>query len=308
VLSAGGCAVLNYPFLTLKERDIETGLDYFGARYYASTQGRFTSSDPLLSSGSVYAPQTWNRYSYTINNPLKYTDQFGMYICNGTKDQCKDVENGLKKLEKARDSFKKGSNEYNRLDRSLNAYGAKGVDNGVTVAFGTNKDGTPAATVIGIRDNNGDGMKDVTAANPTGQNTVVTIDTSQQSGAADYAGSLGHEGSHVADGADVVGALPVNLADPAAAAVLAGPLNLTKYQTETRAYGVSAGVAQGLGYDSLKIGPKGGNQYEVWNSGWKQADRAAKQAAGIDRVLAEPKSKKGLYEVTPTNQGKRLIE
>jgi RHS repeat-associated protein len=108
VLSAGGCAVLNYPFLTLKERDIETGLDYFGARYYASTQGRFTSSDPLLSSGSVYAPQTWNRYSYTINNPLKYTDQFGMYICNGTKDQCKDVENGLKKLEKARDSFKKG--------------------------------------------------------------------------------------------------------------------------------------------------------------------------------------------------------
>jgi RHS repeat-associated protein len=297
---------LNYPFLTLKERDIETGLDYFGARYYASTQGRFTSSDPLLSSGSVYAPQTWNRYSYTINNPLKYTDQFGMYICNGTKDQCKDVENGLKKLEKARDSFKKGSNEYNRLDRSLNAYGAKGVDNGVTVAFGTNKDGTPAATVIGIRDNNGDGMKDVTAANPTGQNTVVTIDTSQQSGAADYAGSLGHEGSHVADGADVVGALPVNLADPAAAAVLAGPLNLTKYQTG--AYGVSAGVAQGLGYDSLKIGPKGGNQYEVWNSGWKQADRAAKQAAGIDRVLAEPKSKKGLYEVTPTNQGKRLIE
>src|SRR2546430_3950717 len=54
---------------TSKERDIETGLDYFGARYYASTQGRFSSSDPLLSSGSVYAPQTWNRYSYTINNP-----------------------------------------------------------------------------------------------------------------------------------------------------------------------------------------------------------------------------------------------
>lgn len=301
-------AWFHYPFLTLKERDIETGLDFFGARYYASTQGRFTSSDPLLSSGSVYAPQTWNRYSYTINNPLKYTDPFGMYICNGTKDQCKDVEKGLKNLEKARDSFKKGSNEYNRLDRSRNAYGAVGVDNGVTVAFGTNKTGSPAATVIGIRDNNWDGMKDIAGANPTGQNTVVTIDTSQHSGAADYAGSLGHEGSHVADGADVVGALPVNLTDPAAAAVLAGRLNLTKYQTETRAYGVSAAVSQGLGYDSLKIGSKGGNQYEVWNSGWRQADRATKQAAGIDKVLSEPKSKKGLYEVTPTNQGKRLIE
>lgn len=35
----------NYPFLTLKERDNETGLDYFLARYYSSTQGRFTSPD-----------------------------------------------------------------------------------------------------------------------------------------------------------------------------------------------------------------------------------------------------------------------
>ncbi len=33
---------------TLKERDNETGLDYFGARYYGSSQGRFTSPDPLL--------------------------------------------------------------------------------------------------------------------------------------------------------------------------------------------------------------------------------------------------------------------
>jgi hypothetical protein len=37
---AGGCAGFNYPFLTQKERDNETGLDYFLARYYLSTQGR----------------------------------------------------------------------------------------------------------------------------------------------------------------------------------------------------------------------------------------------------------------------------
>jgi hypothetical protein len=41
-----------------KERDNETGLDYFGARYYASTQGRFTSPDPLLGSGRIENPQT----------------------------------------------------------------------------------------------------------------------------------------------------------------------------------------------------------------------------------------------------------
>ena len=307
---AGGCAGTNYSFLTQKERDVETGLDFFGARYYASVQGRFTSADPLLGSATVYSPQSWNRYSYTGNNPLKYTDPFGLYVYdpNATQDERKKFEAGLKKAQEALKKLDSKSAEYKKVERAINAFGAVGVDNGVTVAFGANKNGAPAATAIGIRDNNGDGMKDLTTDNPTGQNTVVTFDTAQHGGASDYAGSIGHEGSHVADGTDLVGALPVNLNHPAAAAVLGGPLNLTKYQTETRAYGVSAAVAQGLGYGSLKIGPKGGNQYEVWNSGWSQADRATKQAAGIDRVLAEPKSKKGLYEVTPTNQGKRLIE
>lgn len=63
---------------TRKERDVETGLDYFLARYYSSTQGRFTSIDPLLASGWPAQPQSWNRYSYTINNPLKYIDPTGM--------------------------------------------------------------------------------------------------------------------------------------------------------------------------------------------------------------------------------------
>jgi RHS repeat-associated protein len=60
------------------ERDSETGLDYAQARYFASAQGRFTSADPLLASGRAGAPQTWNRYSYALNNPLKYTDPTGM--------------------------------------------------------------------------------------------------------------------------------------------------------------------------------------------------------------------------------------
>jgi RHS repeat-associated protein len=75
---AGGCAVFNYPFLTLKERDTETGLDYFLARYYSSIQGRFTSPDPLLESSEKSQPQSWNRYSITINNPLKYVDPDGL--------------------------------------------------------------------------------------------------------------------------------------------------------------------------------------------------------------------------------------
>jgi len=63
---------------TQKERDTETGLDYFGARYYGSAQGRFISADPLMASAQVQNPQSWNRYTYALNNPLKYVDPEGL--------------------------------------------------------------------------------------------------------------------------------------------------------------------------------------------------------------------------------------
>jgi RHS repeat-associated protein len=60
------------------DRDVETGLDYFINRYYASAQGRFTSADPLLSSGETGNPQTWNRYGYVLNNPTRLVDRYGL--------------------------------------------------------------------------------------------------------------------------------------------------------------------------------------------------------------------------------------
>jgi RHS repeat-associated protein len=63
---------------TSKERDAETGLDYFGARYMSSAQGRFTSPDPMMASAHVANPQSWNRYTYTLNNPLRYFDPDGL--------------------------------------------------------------------------------------------------------------------------------------------------------------------------------------------------------------------------------------
>lgn len=63
---------------TSKERDNETGLDYFLARYYAGAHGRFTGTDPLLASGRVANPQTWNRYAYVLNNPLQFVDPDGL--------------------------------------------------------------------------------------------------------------------------------------------------------------------------------------------------------------------------------------
>lgn len=63
------------------ERDNETGLDYAEARYYANLQGRFTGIDPLLASGNLINPQSWNRYAYVGNNPLKFVDPTGMMQC-----------------------------------------------------------------------------------------------------------------------------------------------------------------------------------------------------------------------------------
>ena len=62
---------------TQKERDNETGLDYFGARYYASTQGRFTSADDFWKDSQASNPQSWNKYAYVRNNPLRYVDPKG---------------------------------------------------------------------------------------------------------------------------------------------------------------------------------------------------------------------------------------
>jgi RHS repeat-associated protein len=61
---------------TGKERDSESGLDYFGARYMSSSMGRFMSPDPV--GGSLSNPQTLNRYAYVVNNPLRNTDPTGL--------------------------------------------------------------------------------------------------------------------------------------------------------------------------------------------------------------------------------------
>jgi RHS repeat-associated protein len=74
----------NYGF-TGKEKD-ESGLYYYGARYYDPKLARFTQIDPLVMSQSEKSlasvldnPQALNGYSYVLNNPLKYVDEEGMY-------------------------------------------------------------------------------------------------------------------------------------------------------------------------------------------------------------------------------------
>jgi RHS repeat-associated protein len=61
-----------------KEQDAESELDYFGARYMSSTMGCFMSPDPgKRNVKHLLNPQKWNRYAYTLNNPLSKADPDG---------------------------------------------------------------------------------------------------------------------------------------------------------------------------------------------------------------------------------------
>jgi RHS repeat-associated protein len=91
---------------TGKERDAETGLDYFGARYYSGAQGRYTIPDwSSMPTPVPYAdfknPQSLNLYSYVGNNPLTRRDANGhcwpAFIC--AQKAIQRIDNSLRTAE-----------------------------------------------------------------------------------------------------------------------------------------------------------------------------------------------------------------
>jgi RHS repeat-associated protein len=62
---------------TGQQRDAETGLDYFWARTYHPSIGRFLSVDPSSAGARISDPQSWNSYSYVRNGPLALVDPDG---------------------------------------------------------------------------------------------------------------------------------------------------------------------------------------------------------------------------------------
>jgi RHS repeat-associated protein len=134
---------------TGKEHDPETNNDYFGARYYSSTMGRFLTPDWSATPAAIpYAslgnPQTLNLYSYVENNPITGTDPDGHYSCNGVvsnspcpgDNQAPDVRSDAKKkdekliadlkafIEKAQQEYRTAQGKLNSLEQTAK----KGLD------------------------------------------------------------------------------------------------------------------------------------------------------------------------------------
>jgi RHS repeat-associated protein len=116
---------------TGKERDPETELHYFGARYYRSMWGRFTSVDPVMDlDDAVVDPQRWNRYAYVTNRPTQFVDPDGRAQ--------ERYEHRQDRLVKAWAEGKISTEEYKRLSTDT---GPKEVAIAVTA-------GAVAATVV----------------------------------------------------------------------------------------------------------------------------------------------------------------
>jgi RHS repeat-associated protein len=71
----------------------ETGLDYFGARYFSGAQGRFTTPDwsstpQAVPYADLHDPQSLNLYAYVRNNPMKNRDLDGHVCFFGIGNTC----------------------------------------------------------------------------------------------------------------------------------------------------------------------------------------------------------------------------
>lgn len=174
---------------TGKERDAETGLDYFGARYMSSAQGRFTSPDKPFADQDPYDPQSWNLYSYTRNNPLKFVDVDGYAITYADK-----------RLEIISNARRQTSASYNTW---LSGFEGKGSPD-LTVRFGptsVDPDGSPTDGVFSGKISPAiqtcSSATDCTVSSPaTLKEGVITINNKIEGDADRVSDVMAHEVSH----------------------------------------------------------------------------------------------------------------
>jgi RHS repeat-associated protein len=252
------------PQFTGKERDSETGLDYFEARYFSSAQGRFTSPDPLdwLASQNgneadrrqfqayIGDPQNLNLYAYVRNNPLRFTDPHGLYYCTGTTDQCAAFEAGLARAREALKSDTLTANQKSAITGVLGFLGKAQKSNGVVVSFGAVMKGAGGQTGA---EKAPDGSLVVT----------ITLPATFVSKSEDRRAEVGiHEGQHGMD-------------DKASGR---DPLTFSEFlTTETNAYTVQSYVMMG-------VGGRSGNC--VWDPTWG-ADADKNRRDAIKKVSLE---------------------
>ena len=252
---------------TGQKRDNETGLDYFGARYFSSTLGRFTRPDPLYSSGRPANPQTWNRYAYALNNPLRYTDPFGLWewdTCEAGDSVCEEwktmFEAGIADARKAAISDKLTAAQQADLKEVLDYLGIAGDGNGVKISFG-NIDGMTQGKLIGANQIKIDMAQIIKASNQEYFGYKYNL-SAENGGVAVHEGRHGRNGDHRLP-------YPNNEKD-------IGPMLGALYGMEMKAYNSQSYVFKGLGVST------GLGHFHVWDiDGHNAADMETLRSIGV---------------------------
>jgi RHS repeat-associated protein len=129
-----------------KEKDMESGLHYFQARYFSSAQGRFASVDPIsIKIDRILDPQQINLYHYARNNPLRWIDPTGEDIVENIDPKYRE---DYEKWKKAFLATKSGRAQWEKYANDKNFT--------LTITFGSNAGGDQGAqTTNYVYDSNG---------------------------------------------------------------------------------------------------------------------------------------------------------
>jgi len=225
---------------TGKQRDPETNLDYFGARYDASSLGRFMTPDPLpwinwqhggqddkkRFVGFLMDLQNFDEYAYVLNNPVSATDPTGLYTCQGSQTDCKKIKNAYNLLAQAAKNAKPGSQASKDINRALKALGKPGEKNGVAVQI-------VKGSAWRMDTRTSSGQTTITVAIKGIENTLGSDGAKNVT--AEEASLLGHESSHAADQRAM--GMPTT--------------SQQEMATEQKAYTTQGEVDQSLSYNSV---------------------------------------------------------
>jgi hypothetical protein len=221
----------------------------------------------LLNSGRPWEPQSWNRYAYALNNPLKYVDPTGLYEwaanCASGDKQCEEnrqkFRDALTTIRTAAEQLKEGSKERKNLDAILTKFGAEGEKNKVKIAFGA-AGGYPAEQSTSFFSRTNTITFDMNMiGNMLSRNAQANPDCKPSIG---FAETVAHEGSHMLD-----------------KFFFGNPVNREgSYRTEFNAFGAQSYV------------PMSVNQYShwgLWNPSWAEVDREALRQKAVQKIAED---------------------